>query len=278
MRIRCDELEAEDASGGQEGRALQQCPAYGQAMRRLGARVLHLRAEVEGRVVAEALALQRAGLRVINRGPVWALPCDRRAVLRGLARWAGITVITPETPEAGFGLIPVLTGRHHAIWDLRGDLRAGMAGKWRNRLVAAERAGVAPTRGNRATLERLLAEEAGVRLARGYRALPPEFARVWPGDSHLWHWRQGGQVRAAMLFLRHGTRATYHLGWAAPEARAVFAHGPMLYQAALELRAAGVAQLDLGAVDADNPGLARFKLGTGAGVTPLGATLLVLPG
>ena len=67
------------------------------------------------------------------------------------------------------------------------------------------------------------------------------------------------------------------LGWADPAARAGFAHGPMLWQAALELRARGVRWIDLGAVDAANPGLARFKLGTGAALRALGPTCWVLP-
>lgn len=52
----------------------------------------------------------------------------------------------------------------------------------------------------------------------------------------------------------------------------------MLWQAALVLRGQGVQRLDLGAVDATNPGLARFKLGTGARLVSLGPSSLVLPG
>ena len=53
---------------------------------------------------------------------------------------------------------------------------------------------------------------------------------------------------------------------------------PMLWQAALALRAQGVEALDLGAVGSANTGLARFKLGTGAALHALGATTLVVPG
>lgn len=90
-------------------------------------------------------------------------------------------------------------------------------------------------------------------------------------------WRQGGQIQAGMLFLRHGDWATYHLGWTSEVGRAVFAHGPMLWQAMLSLRSAGVRTLDLGNLDATNPGLADFKTGTGAAVVSLGATALILP-
>jgi hypothetical protein len=52
----------------------------------------------------------------------------------------------------------------------------------------------------------------------------------------------------------------------------------MLFQAAVALREEGVRWLDLGSVDSERAlGLARFKLGTGAGLKRLGATMLVLP-
>ena len=82
-----------------------------------------------------------------------------------------------------------------------------------------------------------------------------------------------------MCFVRHGAMATYHMGWAGDAARAKGVHGVMLWQAALALRAEGVERLDLGMVDHEAAaGLARFKLGTGAALVALGATVLVLPG
>jgi hypothetical protein len=51
----------------------------------------------------------------------------------------------------------------------------------------------------------------------------------------------------------------------------------MLWHAALLLRGRGVTRIDLGPVDAGNPGLAGFKLGTGARLVNLGPTGLVLP-
>ena len=52
----------------------------------------------------------------------------------------------------------------------------------------------------------------------------------------------------------------------------------LLLRAAEALWAEGVRWLDLGSLDSERaPGLARFKLGTGAELRPLGATCLVLP-
>ncbi len=180
---------------------------------------------------------------------------------------------------AGLGLVPLVTPVHHAIWALEGDLRAGLAGKWRNRLVAAERAGVQVQPAGRDGLEALLAAEGAQRRMRGYRALPAGFTRALPeGSLRLWGWRHAGAFAAGMGFIVHGSSATYHLGWASEAAKAAGVHGVMLLQAAEALRAEGVLWLDLGQVDTEAaPGLARFKLGTGADLRRLGATCLVLP-
>lgn len=243
---------------------LQQSPVYAAAASALGARV---------RMVDGVLAVERGGLRLISR--VAGLD---RVGLRRLARWPGLTVVTPEILVSGFGLVPLVTSMHHAVWRLDGDLRSGMTAKWRNRLVAAEGA-VRVRRGDAETLARLIKEEAAQRRVRRYRALPEGFAHALDPDAlRLWEWRQAGETGAAMAFVVHGTSATYHLGWASGAARAAGVHGVMLTRAAEGLRAEGVRWLDLGSVDSEAaPGLARFKLGTGADLRRLGATCLVLP-
>lgn len=229
-----------------------------------------------------ALVVERGRLRLVSRGPVWDAPRtvkDQRRALRQLARWPGLTIATPEVSVRGFGLMPLVTPMHHAIWRLGPDLAAGLAGKWRNRLRSAMRAGVLVAPGTLATLDRLIAEEGQQRQARGYRSLPSAFSRALPPETlRLWEWWQGGEIAAAMAFVRHGTSATYHLGWAADLARQRGVHAVMLMAAATALQAEGVDWLDLGSVDTDRaPGLARFKLGTGAKLRQLGATVLVLP-
>lgn len=257
-----------------------QTAAYGAAARAMGARVM--RADLG---CGTALVVERCGARLISRGPVWTdgVAADHRGALRRFARHWGVTVATPEAGMAGFGLIPLVTPAHHAIWDIGlgpAMLRAGMAGKWRNRLVAAERSGLRVQRGGDKDWTALIAAEAGQRAARGYRALPPGFSVSLPeGARRIWVWRQDGQVRAAMGFVVEGGTASYHLGWADAVARGAGAHGVMLWQAVLALRREGMRWIDLGLInDAAAPGLARFKRGTGAVVRPLGATVLVLPG
>ncbi|MDP3195814.1 GNAT family N-acetyltransferase [Tabrizicola sp.] len=245
--------------------AFQQSVPYAAAVTGCGGRVCWL----DG-----VLAVERGPLRLVSR-----VGGQDRAGLRRLARWQGVTVVTPEAGVAGFGLVPLITPMHHAVWRLGPDLRAGMSGKWRNRLVAAERGGVRVRQGGQKCMEALLAAEGEQRRQRGYRALPEGFSRALPlGALRLWEWRQSGTFGAGMGFVVHGTSATYHLGWASDGAKASGVHGVMLMRAAEALRAEGVHWLDLGSVDAEAaPGLARFKLGTGADLRRLGATCLVLP-
>lgn len=243
----------------------QQSAVYAAAVATCGATV---------RWLDDVLAVERGRVRLISR--VGGLD---RAGLRRLARWPGLTVATPEVGVSGFGLVPLVTPLHHAVWTLEPDLRAGMAGNWRGSLRQAERAGLRVQQGDGDTLSALIASEAIQRLERRYQALPEGFSRALPeGALRLWEWRQAGEMQAAMCFVVHGAAATYHLGWGSGVARAAGVHGLMLVRAAEALRAEGVRWLDLGSVDGDRaPGLARFKLGTGAGLRRLGATCLVLP-
>jgi len=70
-----------------------------------------------------------------------------------------------------------------------------------------------------------------------------------------------------MLFLIHGRRATYHVGWTSEAGRDNAAHNLILWTAMKELKARGVATLDLGGVNTQSgAGIARFKLETGGAV------------
>lgn len=255
---------------------LQQSVAYGLAAAACGARVF-----TADLGLGQAQVVQRGRLRLISRGPDWqgGTLAQRRAALRRLACWPGVTVVTPEQDMRGFGLIPLVTPMHHAVWDLSGDLRAGLAGNWRNHLAVAERDGVAVLRGDRKVLEALIAAEAAQRVTRGYQALSAGFTRALPpGSLRLWQWRAGGQMQAAMAFVVAEGTASYHLAWGSDLARDRGVHRVMLMQAAVALRAEGVRWLDLGSVNTDDAmGLAQFKLGTGAALRRLGSTLLVLP-
>jgi hypothetical protein len=229
-----------------------------------------------------ALAAERGLIRLVLRGPVWdgevAMDEQRRAIRR-LARWPGLTLVTPELLVRGVGLVPLISPMHHVIWDLSGDLRAGMDRRWRSHLSVASRGGHEFEQDRPGAVDRLLAAEAPQRLQRRYQTLPAVFTRAVTVDAlRLWEWRHDGAIAAAMCFIVHGATASYHLAWAAPAARERAIHPLMLTRAAEALREEGVRWLDLGSVDTERaPGLARFKLGTGADLKRLGPTLLVLP-
>ncbi len=248
-----------------EAPPLQQSPSYGNAMAALGARVRHLHLGAR-----RVQVIERRGLRLIQRA-VLALPEARR-----LARFPGATLLT--APLRGMGLVPLITARVHAEWDLTlppDRLRAGLHGKWRNALRRGEGLDLGQN-DPRALADLLMQHEAQAR-ARHYQTLPAAFVSHWTGGRLLLHLRHKSVLEAAMLFLIHGAAATYHIGWASAYGRDVQAHRAMLWRAAVMLREQGVRLLDLGAVDAGNPGLAGFKLGTGARLIEVGATSLVLP-
>lgn len=75
--------------------------------------------------------------------------------------------------------------------------------------------------------------------------------------------------------LRHGRMATWQIGHVTPEGRKSCAMNLALWAAIVWLAEAGHACLDLGLLNSDDaPGLAHFKLGTGARVQGLGGTWL----
>lgn len=285
---------------------LQQHPAYGRALSRLGresrAAVIE---DAGGLAIGRAQLIVRrgagAGLALLSRGPVWQgdpCPATRAAALGRLHRALDLgplsaLVINAEAPAEAealrrAGALALLTPAHIAEWDLSQPpeaLRAAMDGKWRNRLAAAGRG---PLKIQRSVFRGpaghwLLTREAAQAKARGYRGLPPGFLAAYgaanPGGAQLFCAMQGGTAVAAMLFLRHGSAATYQTGWAGPEGRALSAHNLILWRAARWLARQGVTRLDLGTLDTETaPGLARFKMGTGAALRPLGGTWAWQPG
>lgn len=268
---------------------MQQHPTYGRVMARFGRSVRCAILREAGAPVALAQVVGRAGLALISRGPLptGAAPAPGPDGLRQMAARPALTVATPERPLAGPGLLPLLTPRHQAIWHLGGDaawLRAALDPKWRNKLVRGERMGRGLTVNASATADAgwLYAAEAAQRRARAYRALPPAFAEAWraadPAGFRLYEARQDGVAVAGIIVLLHRPWASYHIAWTGAEGRRLNANRLLLWRAARDLQDEGYGALDLGDVNTeDAPGLAAFKIGTGAEIRPLGATLLVLP-
>lgn len=287
--------------------ALPQSRAHGRACRVLGRDVhcLALAAPGGGGVAATALVLSRhlpilGRAALVSRGPDWRrTPAERgraeaMAALSARLRAGAIAaMVTPDCdgavpPRAALAMV---TAPWIAEWSLEPcatRTRAALKQKWRNRLARAEAGGLAVTQ---APLPAdpghwFLKREAAQARQRGYRGLPPAYAAAYaranPGAARLFEARlpgRGGTAVAAILILLHPPGATYHAGWSGPEGRAAGAHHLLLWQAARWCADRGATRLDLGRIDTETaPGLARFKLGTGAAARPLGASYLAAPG
>lgn len=171
------------------------------------------------------------------------------------------------------------TGRSTVLLDLtrpEAERRAALEQRWRNRLHAAERGPlkVRVCGSKDSDVEWLVQAESSQRRARGYLSLPtgfvPAFQRAHrkPSQALLTMAAELQNQRCAgMMFLVHGSTATYHLGWTDEIGREHSAHNLLLWQACGLLAERGVRLLDLGGVNTvANPGLARFKLGSGGRV------------
>ncbi|WP_294613574.1 GNAT family N-acetyltransferase [uncultured Roseovarius sp.] len=279
--------------------ALQQTPQYARALAAMGTRVMVVAGHSDAGMLAQALIVRRRigplTLNWLPLGPIWkpglaaqhrdAFLSNLTRILSGGAVWLGNaetevaagdftahgfhSMITP-TPVARLDLSPPATTR-----------MAAQHGKWRNRLRHAQSADLVvrqrefdPTRD-----ADFLARETAQRRKRRYRALPVGFTLKYaaqnPGSARLWSAHKNGALAAQMLILHHGVTATYHIGWTNEIGRKTSAHNLLLWQAQAWLAERGVTRLDLGLIDTDHtPGLARFKLGSGAALCTPGPTMI----
>ncbi|MGX9357135.1 GNAT family N-acetyltransferase [Roseobacteraceae bacterium S113] len=195
-------------------------------------------------------------------------------------------ILNAETPAGGHG-VAWRSPTYVAELDIKAPLdvlRKGLRQKWRNRLNRADALGLklSETALYADHGHWLLDMERAQARMRGYANWPSEitvaFAKTNKAQARLFEARQTGEVIAALLFLCHGSVATYHIGWTGGAGRGVGAHQALMWYAIARLQARGVERLDLGAIETDRaPGLARFKLGTGAQLRALGGTWLAMP-
>lgn len=282
----------------------QQDWAYGAALKATSPNVALLRAVVrraDGAIIALAQVTARpfalvGRFALCTHGPVWVgavSAAEKREVYRLLKKslpqhWPRLLVLTPDETRGetdGLGRMKrIMTGDATVLIDLTKDeatLKSDMESSWRNKLSKAERselvvqkAGLKP-----AQYRWLLEAEAKQRQKRGYRAMPLEMTERWQdakaegaeGDKGagiaVFRADLGRDAAAGMLFLIHGRRATYHVGWTSDEGRQNAAHNLILWTAMKELKSRGIALLDLGGVNTQSgAGIARFKLEAGGKV------------
>lgn len=182
-------------------------------------------------------------------------------------------------PYRAAGFRQIITAAHIAEWDLtRDDLRSHLTGKWRNQLVKSERQNLRMRVGlwDGSSHPMFECAEKTARQKR-YKSYPTAllicFAKLSPQDALLFEAFDHGTLIGACLVLRHGATATYQTAWSTPTGYERQAPRALLWAAALHLKRHGVDMFDLGTVETEHAaGLARFKLGTGAALRPLGGT------
>lgn len=284
--------------------ALQQAWLYGEALISLGVRVERAMVWEDGRllVVAQFMCKRVLGYLSVascTRGPVWhpdMTPKQRAAIYKRLRQslpvpWLKVVLFSPDRtadqldPAETQGLSRVMTGYATVLLDLKQSLptlKAGLEGKWRNRLTKALstekiRFHVQPS------LKRcqwLLGKELDQREAKKFHGLPTQFVQAYIAAASdprqafaVAYAERGKNTVACMLFLIHGRVASYHIGWADDEGRQLSAHNALLWESVAYLQAMGVDVLDLGGVNThDLPGISRFKLGTGGRAIILAGT------
>ncbi|MEY8831313.1 GNAT family N-acetyltransferase [Sedimentitalea sp. XS_ASV28] len=278
-------------SRGARALPLQQHPNFVAALRACGQDPLQLHRPVPAVILRQRLG-GRVPVAMLARAEpsLMCADCDDWLHSNGLARTP--LILSPDSPcatrLAARGAVPLMTPNWVAEIDLTAtsdERRARLHPKWRNRLVRAEsNKHLRISISTRALTPDhwLFTADLALQRQRGFRnwptALTLAYARKNPDQAVLITARDGRKDVAAMLFLRHGRAATYHIGHSTPAGRALSAHTLILWRAACWLAEHGVARLDLGQIDTRNAaGLARFKLGSGAVARPLGGTWLWWP-
>ena len=286
------------------GGALQQDWAYGTSLKALGVGCHRAEVILNGETVALAQFICRrygflVGIALCTRGPLWLKPVsadDQARIYRELKRSLPMSrprfaLFSPDAIDPGDPsvkkLTRVMTGYSTVLIDLTQtseQLRAAMEGRWRNRLVAAERSGldIIQTGANPAQYGWLLEEEQTQRKSKCFYGLPLEFveryinARAQTTKTTLILHAELNQERvAAMLFLIHGSAATYHVGWSNEVGRDTNAHNLLLWRAFEALRERGVRTLDMGGINTRQlAGISRFKIGAGGRVVTYAGTFV----
>lgn len=257
--------------------ALMQDPAFARALRFCGQRPIVLPSGL-------MLLQQRlAGVPVLML-PRAAPPPDLRAQLRDAGLHRRPLILSPEEPCALPTALHLSGPRLRAVMDLsQGPTarRAALHPKWRNQLRKAElhefTLCYGPLRAH--PTEEVLMQECRQSKARGYANWPAQltaaFAAMAPNQTHLLRVSYKNRTVAHMLFMTHGTAATYHIGHITEEGKKHAAHNLLLWKAAEYLAHLGCLNLDLGLLDPATPGLNRFKLRSGATARKTGGTHLI---
>ncbi len=251
----------------------------------MGRRVQYL--DVDG--ACPVLTVQCFKQLLTSRGPIWRDRCDTDSAARALGA-SKLRMINAERPDGATftkaGLRMIMTAASVAELNLGGssqDRLTATRGKWRNIWRRAQNTRMKTTMQAFDPMAHhwLLAADLAQQRQKRFRAMPHDVIGALHAADPRHVWVQTASIAdtpiAGMLFILHHPVVTYHLGWTNPQGRQSGAHHHMIMAAADYFAGRGFQRLDLGTVDTEQaPGLARFKIGTGATVRPLGGTWLRL--
>ena len=259
---------------------LQQHPHFAAALAVLGRPVQRI--ALSG--AAPVVAVKICGQLIASRGPVWQHSPDPAVLAQSGLRAVNLDRPAPALMRAA-GFHQIATTAYVAELDLTAAGSDTMTGKWRN---IWRRACEAPVVIRQEPFDPvahawLCAADIAQQKAKRFRSLPHRligaYATTARDAATVFVAYQDRTPLAAMLFLAHAPVVTYHLGWTGDAGRKWGLHHRLLFAAATHFASAGFIRLDLGIVETDTaPGLARFKIGSGARVRPLGGTWLRLSG
>lgn len=298
LRLAWDDMSSEQWSEWmvQAGRSnLLQSWAYGEAKTTdSGWRVKRGAFYRDGELIAFVQVLQKsvAGVLLvsrINRGPLFLKPpgmMESQAVWTALAALGNafqgkVLAVAPELELSGSHL--VLMNRlgfrqfspraWESVWiDLSmavDELRQKLDGKWRNALLSAEKHGLCLESGSDDCLfEWMMERYRELMLEKGFTGAPIALLRALrahlPAESQLLILRamHDDVPVGGICLVRHGSAATYLLGWNGPAGRHLKANQYLLWNAMVSLKQRGLEWFDLGGINEDEtPGIAAFKLG-----------------
>lgn len=188
-------------------------------------------------------------------------------------------ILSPERPCETPRSLRLMAPRSLFNVDLRApksERRAQLHQNWRHQLKQAENGPLRLLHRPLEPLHPLLTLAATHarrhRYATWPTALTAAFTRAAPEKTHLFTALLRGHPVAYMLFLTHGDRATYHVGYNTDAGRGQRAHNLLMWEAMNVLAGRGITRLDLG--PKTTPEIDRFKRRTGAVAQPTGGTWL----
>ncbi|MBI4031689.1 MAG: GNAT family N-acetyltransferase [Proteobacteria bacterium] len=170
---------------------------------------------------------------------------------------------------------------YQTLWlDLRADIDVilkTLSSSWRNKVRKGEKSGLEIIwETKNAEIARLLRIYQRDKGKKGYEGPSLRLAAALAEKFHQQDSFLAGQARmdgvtvAAVLIFRHGTSATYQIGWTTENGKKQAAHNLLLWQACVTLKEKGIDYFDLGGVNDETAyGVKKFKEGMGGALVTL---------